>query len=141
MLPNILEIDPRITNTPTPALKREIDYLQKVASEQPRETVTRSPNDRIETLRIALRQIYKSDYGNKGPVDDARDKFKYLAERAIEAGYQVEIRKVQQAFADMLAVYVTSGFIGSQTGGTTVGNHTHSDWGGHFDYSKFGGRR
>lgn len=144
MIPSIFDVEPRITSTPTPVLRNAIENLKRAGEQahEYEELTGNKDNSRAgincmpveEFVKIIILKI-KADYPIADPTRNACKNAEPLAIRAYKAGYVLKNPQVQEAFAAMLMAYVTEGFIGKDTTGTTMGNFSGGNY-GHFDYSK-----
>jgi hypothetical protein len=72
-------------------------------------------------------------FGHVGdPQRAAKRQLPEFAQRAVQAGYDLESVEVQRALAEFLMLFVTEGCEGRDTTGTVTGN-SQSAFGGHYD--------
>lgn len=148
MLLNFLEIVPPIPGTPKPALRKALqdfhntaerihrlekhNYLNPIQNhQQPNQTS-------VEATRAAVQQYIVGNYCRQfGPVQTLLRRLSDYVGRASRANYPLHHQSVIKAFADMLLVLVTEGFMESSTTGTLTGDRPQSTFGDHWDFKKF----
>lgn len=141
---SILEVNPPRTGTPTEPLRRAVVKLKEVAEEEARAEKTDVRNKYYSALDLAPRPVslpifeeavksyLTSQYGKKGPTENAFNALHSQAIRAGAAGYPLNSRNLQKEFANFLMIYVTEGFVGEDTTGTQMGNFKGGWSGGGF---------
>ncbi len=143
---SILDVHPKLTGTPTEPLRRAVEKLKETAElEAEREAnENRMRNSYYKALNLAPRPVsveefedavmkkITSNYGKKGPTENAANYLNMFSLRAFSAGYPLRSSKLQSAFMNFLMAYVTEGFVGVDTTGTQMGNYLGKWSGGGF---------
>ncbi|MEW6345964.1 MAG: hypothetical protein AB1704_35430 [Pseudomonadota bacterium] len=131
MLENLLtaakKLDPNSPD-PKPALAHAANKLHEVAQQE-----GASETQDFDTVKAEILRLVDSVAGGiKGPAQDVRSVVNYYLNLAIGEQYDFAKDGVRQSFAYFLLAVVTEGFVGKDTGGTTVGNFKGEWRGGGF---------
>jgi len=143
---SILDVHPKMTGTPTEPLRRAVEKLKETAElEAQREAQeNRFRNRYYQAINLAPRPIsvelfeeavmskITSNYGKKGPTENAANYLHSFSLRAFSAGYPLNSSKLQSAFMNFLMAYVTEGFVGEDANGTQMGGFLGKWTGGGF---------
>jgi len=132
MLENLLtaakKLDPDNSPDPKPALAHAASKLHEVALQA---GASGTPAFGIVKAQI-LSLVDSVQGGTKGPAQDVRSVVDNYLKLAIDEKYNFANADVRQKFAYFLLAVVTEGFVGKDTGGTTVGNFKGEWRGGGF---------
>ncbi|KUZ64907.1 hypothetical protein WI36_13725 [Burkholderia ubonensis] len=126
MLLNLLAADPKNTAEPTRALAHAAKQLQQAAATAG--AATAQP-DRT-TLKLEIIKLAGGVNGMlKGPVQEIPNRIDHYLDLAIREQYNFANEAVKLQFAYFMLSIVTDGFVGQETGGTTMGNF-RGEWRG-----------